>query len=316
MRLRSYANVPYRYVKRNFDPDDNADFHIPFPGVEDNRAAHIEQGFLTMTAEAVGSLFRPIIAEIIGLVEEQMHSLQAQGKTAAGLVLVGGFGQSNCLFKYLHARFGDIVPPPAYSDSLVDQQVGRQFEVMQPPNAWTAVVRGAVLRGLEGQDLVLSRKSRRHYGVLHTSDYRPNYHNLGERYWDDLLKKWKVRNRITWYIRKGDTLKSDDPILFSFHNSFRKGSSRRNNCDMVFCDDDETPQVYDPSDTGSARKLCNLSVNLGTVPAEHWEDKINPEHEPYQRLTYLLGMQIGSGGLSFDLRVDDIVYGDVLADFK
>jgi cell division ATPase FtsA len=289
---------------------------MSFPGVEDNPAAHIEQGFLTMTSEAVGSLFRPIVAEIIGLIEEQIHSLQAQGKTAAGLVLVGGFGQSNCLYKCLQARFADIVPPPAYSESFVDQQAGRRFEVMQPRNVWTSVVRGAVLRGLEGQELVLSRKARRHYGVVHIAQYRPNYHNLGERFWDDLEKKWKVDNRLTWYVRKGDTLKSDDPVLFPFHNNYRKGASRRNNNYMVFCDEDEPPEVYDPTDKGSVRKLCSLSVDLGTVPAEHWVDKTNSDDEPYQKLTYLLGMQIGSGGLSFDLRVNDIIYGDVLAEFK
>ncbi len=38
---------------------------------------------------------------------------------------------------------------------------GGSIEVMQPVYAWTAVVRGAVLRGLEG-NMVISRKARFH----------------------------------------------------------------------------------------------------------------------------------------------------------
>jgi hypothetical protein len=304
-------------VKRNFVPGESTEFNIPFPGVEDNHAAGIEQGFLTMSAEAVGSLFHPIITEIIGLVEQQMNSLEEQGKTASGIVLVGGFGQSNCLYKCLQSHFADVALPPPYSSTHHERrEPERRFEIMQPNNAWTAVVRGAVLRGLEGEELVLSRKARRHYGVRHRTKYRSSLHSRSERIWDDDEEKWVVDNRITWYIKKGQTCSSNNPILFPFYNTYRTSTGKTQSSELIVCDDDNPPDVYERSNRGTARKLCKLTVNLEPVPSRFWKQKTNSKGDRYQRLDYALGMQIGSGGLRFDQRVDDVVYGDVVAEFR
>lgn len=127
------------YVKRNFDPTAPTDFNIPFPGVPDDEHAGIDQGFFTLTFEDLKTMFRPIINDICDLVEGQIDKVQKKGKKVAGVVLVGGFGQSGCLYKALKLK-GQRADPP--------------FEVMQPLNAWTAVVRGAVLRGVEGVEMV------------------------------------------------------------------------------------------------------------------------------------------------------------------
>ena len=145
------------HVKRNFDAAERRDFYVPFPGVVDDEDAGIDQGFLTLPWTEVASIFRPIILNIIELVERQMSKLRANGKPAAGIVLVGGFGQSRCLYRALQLHYATL--------AAVSANPVIRFEILQPANAWTAIVRGAVLRGLEGMELVLSRKSRRHYGV-------------------------------------------------------------------------------------------------------------------------------------------------------
>jgi hypothetical protein len=133
------------YVKRNFDPTAAQDFNIPFPGVPDNEEAGIDQGFLTLPFKDVADMFRPIITDIITLVEGQMEKVRNKGKVVAGVVLVGGFGQSGCLYKALKLK---------YTGQLEERRADAKFEVLQPPNAWTAVVRGAVLRGVEGVEMV------------------------------------------------------------------------------------------------------------------------------------------------------------------
>jgi len=65
------------YVKRNFDPSEDSTFSIPFPGIAHNEDAGIEQGFLFVTSAEVGDLFRPIIAEIVELIEGQISKLRA-----------------------------------------------------------------------------------------------------------------------------------------------------------------------------------------------------------------------------------------------
>ena len=189
------------YVKRNYDPASPDDFNVPFPGVADDISAGIEQGFLTLTANEIAGMFGPIITEIIHLVEGQMAKLESKGKTVAGVVLVGGFGQSRCLYKILKNKFAT---PSNHQSALTSTHVagsGSRFEVMQPANAWTAVVRGAVLRGLEGVELVLSRKSRRHYGVRYRAPFDSNLHPLSCKEWDKFNGEYMAVGRMNWFIR-------------------------------------------------------------------------------------------------------------------
>lgn len=67
----------------------------------------------------------------------------------------------------------------------------------------SAVVRGAIIRGLQGDiAAVQSRLSRRYYGVVHDSKFDETKHDESEKKWHDLRCEWVVRNRIQWYIRR------------------------------------------------------------------------------------------------------------------
>ncbi len=158
-----------------------------------------------MTAEQIKEIFEPVIKEVTDLVQGQVSSLRAKGEIVSGIVLVGGFGQSDYLYRRLKAHFSSGAPPP-YSErpthanaSLTESNVS--IEVMQPVYAWTAVVRGAVLRGLEG-NMVISRKSRMHYGTSYATVYDEDKHSVSERYWSPLWERWMVSDRMQWHIAK------------------------------------------------------------------------------------------------------------------
>jgi hypothetical protein len=70
------------------------------------------------------------MTDIINLVEGQIKKVQSKGKVATGVVLVGGFGQSGCLYKALKLK---------YTGELEGRRHGAKFEALQPANAWTAV---------------------------------------------------------------------------------------------------------------------------------------------------------------------------------
>jgi hypothetical protein len=123
----------------------------------------------------------------------------------SGIVLVGGFGQSDYLYRRLKTHFTSAAPPP-YSErpthaNASATQENVSIEVMQPVYAWTAVVRGAVLRGLEG-NMVISRKSRMHYGTSYATVYDEEKHSVSERYWSPLWERWMVSDRMQWHIAK------------------------------------------------------------------------------------------------------------------
>jgi len=194
------------FVKRNFDEDEqHAEVNVPFPGLPDDEAAGVDCGFLVMTAAQIKDIFEPVVKEVCDLVQGQVAGIRAAGGVVSGIVLVGGFGQSNYLYKRLKAHFSSAAPPP-YSVRPTHAQAneplnGASVEVMQPVYAWTAVVRGAVLRGLEGS-MVVSRKSRYHYGTSYATVYDEDKHAVGERYWSPLWERWMVSDRMQWHIAK------------------------------------------------------------------------------------------------------------------
>jgi molecular chaperone DnaK (HSP70) len=113
---------------------------------------------LHMKLADLESIFEPIVEEIIQLVKDQ---IKATKKTIKAVLLVGGFGQNSYLKERLQGT------------------LSKETEITQPPNGWTAVVRGAVMKGL-GSNLagiqVRSRVARKHYGIRISVKYDPKRH--------------------------------------------------------------------------------------------------------------------------------------------
>jgi len=109
----------------------------------------------------MNGIFEPIILKIIELVKGQ---ISATSKNIRAVLLVGGFGQN----AYLKERL---------RGSLV-----QNVEVLQPINAWTAVVRGAVMMGLAHANTklasvgVVSRAARKHYGIELSVEFDAKIH--------------------------------------------------------------------------------------------------------------------------------------------
>lgn len=162
-------------------------------------------GFMVMSADEIKEIFAPVVKEVCDLVQGQVTGIRSKGGIVSGIVLVGGFGQSDYLYRKLKTHFTSAAPPP-YTErpthgSVTALQETSSIEVMQPVYAWTAVVRGAVLRGLEG-NMVISRKARYHYGTSYATVYDEEKHSVSERYWSPLWERWMVSDRMQWHIAK------------------------------------------------------------------------------------------------------------------
>lgn len=193
------------FVKRNFNEEEHQEVNVPFPGLPDDEEAGLDSGFLVVSADQIKAIFEPVVKEVCDLVQGQVSGIRQKGGVVSGIVLVGGFGQSNYLYKRLKAHFNTAAPPP-YSERPTHAQANALIEsgaveVMQPVYAWTAVVRGAVLRGLEGS-MVITRKSRYHYGTSYATVYDEDKHQVSERYWSPLWERWMVSDRMQWHIAK------------------------------------------------------------------------------------------------------------------
>lgn len=191
------------FVKRNFNEEEHSEVNVPFPGLPDDEEAGLDSGFLIMCAEQVKSIFEPVIQQVVGLVEGQMHAIRSKGGLVSGIILVGGFGQSNYLYNRLKRHF-NAAPPPPYTEQPTHETalaLQQSVEVLQPLHAWTAVVRGAVVRGVEGT-VVDKRKSRFHYGTSYATVFDEQKHPMSDRYWSPLWERWMVSDRMQWHISK------------------------------------------------------------------------------------------------------------------
>lgn len=178
-------------VKRQFTmsakPDET--YTIPVGGLANNRELGISRGRYALKASDLQVIFEPVVQQVIQLVKEQ---ISASAVPIRAVLLVGGFGASN----YLKER--------------IRNSVGRNIQVMQPPNAWLAVVHGAVMKGLAQSApeklttvKVQNRKARKHYGthwhVLY--DEKIHRHLDGEKSWCGLDGWWRVWT-MGWFIKK------------------------------------------------------------------------------------------------------------------
>lgn len=188
-------------VKRSFSEEDPQDFYVPFPGLPDDEDVGLDCGFLVLSPDQVKAIFDPIVDQVISLLQGQVDSIRSRHDVVSAIILVGGFGQSNYLYTRLQSQFAWGAPcrPRGTEESwdAFSMTVQEPLEVMQPMHAWTAVVRGAVLRGLEGS-IVENRRSRWHYGTSFACVFDPARHQYGDRYWSPLWEQWMVSDRMQW----------------------------------------------------------------------------------------------------------------------
>ncbi|KAI1210451.1 actin-like ATPase domain-containing protein [Annulohypoxylon truncatum] len=304
------------FVKRNFNEDEYQEVNVPFPGLPDDEEARIDSGFLVMTADEIKGIFEPVVKEVCDLVQGQVDGLRGKGGIVSGIILVGGFGQSDYLYRRLKAHFTSAAPPPyterpTHAVSAAAALDGNgNIEVMQPVYAWTAVVRGAVLRGLEG-NMVISRKARMHYGTSYATVYDEEKHSVSERYWSPLWERWMVSDRMQWHIAKGEAISPLSPIAFHYTRNFRPGQSLVVTDDLIACEADEPPAAY----SRELVHVCTLTTDLSAVPRSLFTRLTTTRGVEFDNLDFTLEMIVDSAGLSFELKVDGVRYGRVEAEF-
>ncbi|KAL4988050.1 hypothetical protein BDW68DRAFT_197008 [Aspergillus falconensis] len=237
-------------IKKQYSPtiDGTSGYVIPVPGLSNNSALNIRRGKIIISPEEMHFIFEPLILKVIKYVQDQ---ISACGNTEIrAVLLVGGFGQNS----YLKERLRDAL---------------KSVEVLQPPNAWTAVVRGAVMMGLSRTKAlrtvdVVSRKARKHYGIeLHTP-FRAEKHDESKKYWCTRHSQYRT-HAMFWFLTKGSTLEENKPIPIDFFQDFPVSKGRPS---MMYTDvwanaEDANAPVHK---NGGTKTLVTLRANLSVIP--------------------------------------------------
>ncbi|KAG0641158.1 hypothetical protein HOY80DRAFT_1114338, partial [Tuber brumale] len=255
------------------DKPDQNVYHVNVPTVNSIPEAGIYGGELQLTREEMRRLFDPIVDKIMILISNQIQSICKEGYQVNSVLLVGGFGES-----------------PA-----------------------TAVVKGAVLRGLEPslplQVSHIVRRARRHYGTPMSTLFIPGRHSERDAYIDPLTGRRMARNQVSWFLHKGDPITDDRRITRNFCRSFKKYSGPWVDS-MVACDLDHPPTRV----TRDVKHVCNITADLSSVSKSSYEKKWRNWRRFYIA-RYNLDLSILSGEMKFELIFKGASYGSISVDF-
>ena len=162
-------------------------FSIRMPNtVPDSPQVGIEGGVFELTRENMRGIFDPVIQMVMELIEDQISMASVDGKVNM-ILLVGGFGQS----QYLYLRISEWA-----------KQSG--IQVIQPKESAIAVVKGAVLKGIEKRSFIghtkVVRRARRSYGVPSKAKFEKGKHSEKDAEYDPSTGELLAANQVRWFI--------------------------------------------------------------------------------------------------------------------
>ena len=188
-----------RVIKRSFAGVGNEEFQVPVSGMRDDPQKRIRRGKLCMTGEEVEAFFKPVVKETVALIQDQF---EAAGSSISTILLVGGFGQSQYLRSQIKASFANT-------------------KVMQSPQSWTAVVRGALMMGLTSTlpdrkgVRITARKARKHYGYVLHYKFDASKHPQHLKWWSPIEGEDRI-NLMRWFVQKNGAVQEEYPWRESF----------------------------------------------------------------------------------------------------
>ncbi|KAK2753355.1 hypothetical protein FQN55_003484 [Onygenales sp. PD_40] len=288
-------------TKRNFGTEDededeeDIEFQIPIPGVEDDPSVGICAGFLEMTYAEMKEVFQPVMTEVLMLLNEQLKAAIKEGPISA-VILVGGFGEST----YLYRQIKEAVAP---------------VPVLQPPNGWTAIVRGAVMKGKSQLSTnpswqVKSRYCRGNYGLLLWMPWKEGM-PTDKKVWDKYEGVYKHSECMQWCIKRGDKVQESAPKSFPLYRAVPLDDP------LVF----SSSIYYSPVDgskapvylNGDCREHCVLNYNLSSIPRSKFKRKAGFHGEDYYEVEYSVDVTYFSAEMKFELVCQGEKYGSVTA---
>jgi len=306
------------YVKRNLT-DESEDFNIPMPGMPDNANAGVSMGYLALSHEQVEEIFAPVVKQILNLIEDQVNAIHTSSGQVSAILLVGGFGQSMYLHSRVKSHFNRSNFPPSYTEIIgISRAVAviaraarpsnRIIEVMQPPNAWTAVTRGAIIRGLEGS-ITRVRITRYHYGITCNEPFDSANHPIDRRFWSSIQETYRTRGCMEWYVAKGTAVSAQQAVSFPFYvcylTSIVEGDGPlKHSVKLLATGRANPPDAYQ----SSFLKVCTITADLRAIPREHYEKRYTATGKCYYKISYRIEMILNSASLAFSMKVNGDTY--------
>ncbi|KAI1355987.1 hypothetical protein F5Y01DRAFT_301565 [Xylaria sp. FL0043] len=189
---------------------------------------------LQFSSDELRPIFDNIFSQIAGLAQKQVHAIKMKTSCLPKLViLVGGFGRSPYMLKYLKARL--------HSQITILQARGDK--------PWTAICRGAALSlanelsSTRAQPLLQSRISRLNYGWSFAAPFTYGFHDIRDRFWDATVQEWFADGQMEWVIKRGDNISLQKAKTYSYRLDWplTEHGYKNNTWSVYTCDDPSPP---------------------------------------------------------------------------
>ncbi|CAM1503996.1 Fc.00g015870.m01.CDS01 [Cosmosporella sp. VM-42] len=301
--LAEAMEVFEKKVKRQFAlnaaPDET--YTIPVGGLANNKALGITRGRFALKASDLQTIFEPVVLEVIRLVKDQITSSNVPIRA---VLLVGGFGASN----YLKERLRNAVD--------------KKIQIMQPPNAWQAVVQGAVMKGLANSApdqltmvKVKNRKARKHYGTEWRSRYDEKLHgHLKEKkQWCGLDGCYKV-HAMEWFIQRSDTVSENEPFYTSFVWTGLVSQGRIRKIKMtIYCD--QTAREAPVARDDNVKILSHVEADVSHIPENLLARRQGNDGQWYYELSCKIEAVYLSASTTYTLLYNNQRYNTVTCEY-
>ncbi|KAG6088705.1 hypothetical protein E4U15_005350 [Claviceps sp. LM218 group G6] len=286
-------------IKKAFNGELDEEYYVNFPmaELEDDKDSNLVSNTWKLTGHELSRIFEPLVADVLRMIEYQVQEvhLKRPERGVSGICLVGGFGSSNYLMQRVKQHFP-------------------QIQVLQPEDAWAAIVKGAVLSKLPGQAAVTSTCATRHYGTKYGTHYDMS-RDAGETTYLNRAGETMV-DQMGWFIKTGDNILCDQrfdiPLISNFDDIHCLGDLTRTYI-LWQCEDKFAP--FHPSKAKKLRRNCTVTVDLRHVAKGKFIPKIDTKGKLYYDLYVNLIMTYKSAVMTFSIEVDGEEMGSTEVDY-
>jgi len=223
MKSRDFQSVKCEFGS----PDDTPFFSIGIPRIPltyNNLACSIKNGEMTFAREDLQTMFDKQISKLFSLIDTQLMSLRTKlpSSNVSHIILSGGLGNSAYVQQSLRARYGQTASNPH-----------SYIQVRIAPDPQLAVCKGLVtdrVQKLRTNRSVLGwRCCRASYGTLCKIlyDKKDPSHAGKMTIKDPLNGKTYITDAIAWFVKKGEPVSIDQPLVHTFVKKIPPGDPRR-----------------------------------------------------------------------------------------
>ncbi|RAR06959.1 hsp70 family protein [Stemphylium lycopersici] len=273
---------------------------VPLSSVEDDEAGGIQDGEIKLTPADMKEMFEFALCRTYELLLEQIHKARrADGVELKFVFMVGGFSES----PYIYEKIKTF----AEANGL---------QAVRPAHAWSAIVRGAVSKGLEGdgRTQIKNRKCRRYYGTACSFQFIVCKHRETDSYRCEFTGQKYANHQMQWLLKKGQDLSSmsKSHTYTELSACFWPHSPRSITLDLLASNADVAPNRSVDKDVFT---VATLDVDLTGVPQNAYTTHLSPQGSFFYVLDLRVEMCIQSS-LEFSLLVNGVRYGAVTANYS